>query len=297
MKFHEESVVVFTKPVELLPVDSAAIPHAIISTDNIQVVNSLVEYFGKKIIQIWFHGPINDTNNLRASYRGVVKIFVPKKEQVIEHAEFLKKNRFFLCPLFPLEKWEDISLMLSMGLGVDFLYRIDDIDTPLLLRIADYYLHHSELEIPIEPFHSIFMAKLKRTALNCWLLYMRSPDRFFYADETGLAEEPEQLAEKKYLLRFHPQMEKLEKLETLETLETLSKGEPKSQLKDFLQSLPRRHPECMSCDHFNFCFGWGKYQNQNKQDTEDTEKSCEKWRQLLHLLQSNVKEIKNIINK
>jgi hypothetical protein len=146
----------------------------------------------------------------------------------------------------------------------------------VILKILDFYLHEPALTIPIEPFHSILMSKLKRQPLHLWNLYLIFPGLFLHADHTGIAEEPDMLRNKEYIYLIDG--------ENREFKRNKDKTKKKSSLKRYFESIPKKHPDCMSCAHFHLCFSWAKY----KKD------SCGKWMMILDRIQANAKEIGRI---
>lgn len=59
------------------------------------------------------------------------------------------------------------------------------------------------------------------------------------------------------------------------------------RFKKYFESIPRKHPGCMSCRHFHFCFSWARY----KKDT------CELWQAILDLIQENAAEIRKLLSR
>lgn len=152
----------------------------------------------------------------------VSRYFAPTKEEVITRSQELKEGGWLVCPEFPLEKPEDITFITSMGIAVDLLYRIDQMDEALLIKLVEFYLHHPSLTVPVEPFHSILMAKMQRRPLLIWHLHSRFPGSFFQVEGNDQPVEDE-------------------------------------ELKRYFQELPAAFPNCMSCRHLNICFAWAKY--------------------------------------
>jgi hypothetical protein len=226
--------------------------------------------------QVHLHGEIGDSPDIRGDFQGVVKVFGESKTEIIKHSKMLKERKRYICPKYPVEKREDISFITSMGIAVDLLYQIDRMKEEVILKILDFYLHHPSLTIPIEPFHSILMSKLKRQPLHLWTLYLIFPGLFLHADDTGIAEEPDKLKNKDYLYLIDWENREFKRNE--------SKTEKQDSLKRYFETIPKEHPGCMSCAHFHFCFSWAKY----KKD------SCDKWTMILDRIQANVKEIEKI---
>ncbi|MGD2088288.1 MAG: hypothetical protein PVH61_19070 [Candidatus Aminicenantes bacterium] len=231
-------------------------------------------------------------SNFRTGFKTVVKIFVAAKEDIIRHAKMLREQKCYICPQYPVEKIEDISLITSMGIAVDLLYQIDHMEKETILKILDMYLHHSSLDIPIEPFHSILVSKLKRTKLHLWNLHLMFPGGFFYVDDTGITEG---MASPTYYgvsqkNKVSAGMNKKDYLflidwKSHEFKRVNGKNHNKNSLKKYFEAIPKKHPDCVSCEHFHFCFAWGKY----KKDT------CLLWKAILDKLQSNAKEIKHVM--
>ena len=223
-------------------------------------LNHLLSEFGERINQIHFHGEIVKAADLKGYEGKTVKVFSGSREDVIRHSSMLKERRFFICPRFSIEKQEDISLITSMGIAVDLLYRIEDIERGVLNDILHFYLHHPALSIPIEPFHSILFAKIRDRKINLWGLYSMLPAMEFISDGTvtpgdGL---------------YH-------------TL--LTRGQ--KGLKRYFDSIPKEYPGCMSCDQFYFCFSWGRFRDNY----------CELWKSILDHLQKDARKIRDITRK
>jgi hypothetical protein len=205
-------------------------------------IRPLLSKYGEKVRQVHWHGNGSLPGFPFKGGKPVRKYFAATKEEVIRLSKPLKDYRWLVCPQFPIEKRQDVSFMTSMGIAVDLLYRVDDIEETVTADILKYYLHHRSLDVPVEPFHSVLIAKLEKKPLHLWSLHLLFPGLFVHVDDTA--------------------------------------GEEKAVGK-YLRSLPKTRPQCMSCAHFHFCFGWAKYQ-------KDT---CAKWKALLDLLQRNVREI------
>jgi hypothetical protein len=225
---------------------------------------------------VYFHGTIEDSLDIREDFQGVVKVFGESKTEIIKHSKMLKERKRYICPEYPVEKREDISFITSMGIAVDLLYQIDRMKEEVILQILDFYLHHPSLSVPIEPFHSIFMSKLKRQPLHLWTLYLIFPGLFLHADDTGIAEEPDELKNKDYLYLIDWENREFKRNE--------SRTKRKSNLKRYFETIPNEQPGCMSCAHFHLCFSWAKY----KKD------SCHKWTMILDRIQADAKEIERI---
>jgi len=216
-------------------------------------------------------------SNSRTGFKKVVKIFVDAKEEIIRYAKMLQEQKCYICPRYPVEKVEDISLITSMGIAVDLLYKIDHMEKEAVLKILDLYLHHSSLDIPIEPFHSILVSRLKRTKLHLWNLHLMFPGGFYYVDDTGVTEEPEKLFKEDYLFLIDWKSHEFKRVN--------NKSHKKNSIKKYFEGIPKNHPDCVSCEHFHFCFAWGKY----KKDT------CFLWKAILDKLQSSAKEITQVM--
>jgi hypothetical protein len=237
-------------------------------------INRLISLHSDKIKQIHFHGKIADAGTLRRENGKVVKVFTASKKEIIQHSEMLKEKKIFICPEFPVEKRENISFITSMGIAVDLLYRLQTIMKKIILEIIDYYLHHPSLAIPVEPFHSILMSKLKDTKLTLWGLYAMPQDTAFYVADTDMIEGPGKLSNEHYLSLIHWKSHQWKE----------SNGQ--NGFKKYFESIPRDHPGCLSCDQFYFCFSWAKYQ----------EDCCELWKDILDRLQFNAREIRDVMN-
>lgn len=210
------------------PIYNPEIDKVILSNKNVKTMNKLVFMYKDKVKQVHFHGKIEDLKYLRNDFLGVIKVFAKTKKEVIKQSKMLKEKKCFVCPEFPIEKLEDISFITSMGIAVDLLYKIDHMEKGVVLKIVDHYLYFPSLNIPIEPFHSILMSKLKETKLHIWNLHLMFPGLFFHVDNTGIKEEPNEAGRENIL-------------------------------KEYFESIPKDYPGCMSCTHFHFCFSWGKY--------------------------------------
>ena len=144
---------------------------------NITGVNRLIAEHGDKVKQVHLHGKAEDLEHLDKDYRGIIKVFIKNKKEVITHSQLLAGRKCYVCPEFPVEKLVDITFITSMRIAVDLLYRVDHMEKDVVLDILDHYLHHSPLETPVEPFHFILMSKLKSTKVNIWNLHLLFPDQ------------------------------------------------------------------------------------------------------------------------
>jgi hypothetical protein len=157
------------------PVENALVHKMTLSDKDVKAMDRLVSMYDDKIRQVHIHGNIGDLARLSTDYRGLIKVFAASKKEIIRHSKMLKERRCLICPEFPVEKVEDISFIAAMGIAVDLLYRIDQMDMDTVLRILNYYLHHRPLNIPIEPFHSILMSRLRKEKLSLWNLHLKFP--------------------------------------------------------------------------------------------------------------------------
>ena len=243
---------------------------------------TLLDKYGDKVRQLHLNGSGAGRGgdafpglpaNAKKGLPRVLKYFAQSKEEVIRYSQPLKEKNWLVCPLFPIEKREDVSFITSMGIAVDLLYRIDQMDQSLVLDILHYYLHYPSLEMPIEPFHSILTARLKRKTLLLWHLHLMFPGLFLHVDDTGVSATPAQLTAKEYLYLVDWENHSIKKNE--------APGTNKKNLKSYFETMPQVQPECMPCAHFHQCFGWAKY-------GKDT---CAKWKAVLDTIQRNVKEL------
>lgn len=258
-------------------IQNPMVHQVILVNQNAKALEQSINKYRNKVRQVHYHGKLRDSLNFRTGFKKVVKIFAPTKEEIIRHAKMLREQKCYICPQYPVEKIEDISLITSMGIAVDLLYKIDYMEKAVILKILDLYLHHPSLDIPVEPFHSILISKLKKTKLHLWNLHLMFPGGFFYVDDTGMTEEPEKLFNKDYLFLIDWKSHEFKRVN--------GKSHNKNSLRKYFEAIPKKHPECISCEHFHFCFSWGKY----KKDT------CFLWKAILDKIQSNAKELKEMI--
>lgn len=235
-------------------------------SDVKELILSIREY-GDRVKQVHFFGELEGVFELREHFQGVVKVFTASKEAIIRHSVALKGNRFFVCPVFPVEKREDITFITSMGIGVDLLYRVEGMDVKVIREILGYYLFHSSLVIPVEPFHSILMAKVRDRKISLWGLYSMFPELVF--EVVGVGE----VGNDFYRMLMEWKNCDFRKVGRV------------NGLKEYFELIPREHPGCMACDQFYFCFSWARY----KRD------SCELWKGILDQLQVNAREIRNVM--
>ena len=170
-----------------------------IAAQNITEVNRLIAEHGNKVKQVHLHGQVEDLEQLDKDYRGIIKVFIKNKKEVITHSQLLAKRKCYVCPEFPLDKLVDITFITSMGIAADLLYRVDQMEKDVVLEILDHYLHHSPLETPVEPFHFILMSKLKSMKVNIWNLHLLFPDQMKEYYESIPKEQPGCLS----CLHFH----------------------------------------------------------------------------------------------
>jgi hypothetical protein len=256
-------------------IQNPIVHQVILVNHNAKDLNQSINKYRNKVRQVHYHGKLRDSLDFRTGFKKVVKVFAGTKEEIIRHAKMLREQKCYICPQYPVEKIEDISLITSMGIAVDLLYKIDCMEKAVILKILDLYLHHPSLDIPVEPFHSILVSKLKKTKLHLWSLHLMFPGGFFYVDDTGMTEEPEKLIKKDYLFLIDWKSYEFKRI----------KGKNQNSLKKYFEAIPKKHPGCVSCEHFHFCFSWGKY----KKDT------CSLWKAILDKLQYNAKKIKEMM--
>jgi len=265
----------------------------ILVNQNAKALGQLINQYRDKVKQVHYHGKLSDSLDFRTNFKKVVKVFAAEKEEIIRHAKVLREQTCYICPQYPVEKIEDISLIISMGIAVDLLYQIDHMEKAVILQILDLYLHHPSLDIPVEPFHSILMSKLKNTKLHLWDLHLMFPGRYFYVDDTGITggvtpptcygvyqkgKVTGDNNKKDYLFLID--------WKNHEFKEVNGKIHNKNSLKKYFEAIPKKHPQCVSCEHFHFCFSWGKY----KKDT------CSLWKEILDKLQGSAREIKQAMS-
>ena len=254
-------------------IQNPMVQQVILVDHNARALEQSINKYRNKVRQVHYHGKLQDSLDSRTNFKKVVKVFAAEKEEIIRHAKMLREQKCYICPPYPVEKVEDISLITSMGIAVDLLYQIDHMEKAVILKILDLYLHHPSLDIPVEPFHSILVSKLKKTRLHLWNLHLMFPGGFFYVDDTGITEEPGKLISKDYLFLIDWKSYEFKRV----------KGKTQNSLKQYFEAIPGKHPQCVSCEHFHFCFSWGKY----KKDT------CFLWREILDKLQGSAREIKD----
>jgi len=259
-------------------IQNPMVQQVILVNHNAKALEQSINKYRNKVRQVHYHGKLRDSLDFRTGFKKVVKIFAASKEEIIRHAKMLREQKCYICPQYPVEKIEDISLITSMGIAVDLLYKIGHMEKTVIMKILDLYLHHPSLDIPVEPFHSILVSKLKKTKLHLWNLHLMFPGRYFYVDDTGMTEEPGKLISKDYLFLID--------WKSYEFKRVKGKSHNKNSLKKYFETIPKKHPQCVSCEHFHFCFAWGKYKKS----------TCSLWKEILDKLQSNAKEIKETMS-
>lgn len=250
-------------------VDNPSIEAVILVNNNIKVLNDLFEGYGDRVRQVHYHGSLENIASLNSGFKGLVKVFPGTKEEIIRYSGELKKRRCLVCPGFALEKVEDISLISSMGITVDLLYRCDQLPRDTVLKFLEFYLFYRTLEVPVEPFHTILLSMLNKTKLQLWNLFMMLPHRFFHIDESGIAFSGEKMRQGSYLFRIDgPEGEWV-------------KTDQENLLEKYFKNIPQEQPGCMSCAHFHICFSWARYDKE----------TCEMWKAVFERLQAAVREI------
>lgn len=243
-------------------------PVVLVGSDTKELL-PLISGYGDRVKQVHFFGELEGAFVLREHFKGTVKVFAGAREGIIRNSVALKEGRFFICPEFPVEKREDISFITSMGIAVDLLYRVEGMAVEVIREILRYYLYHPSLVIPVEPFHSILMAKVRDRKINLWGLYFMFPELEFRVVGEGRPGSDFYCA----LMEWKGS--------------DFRKEGGVNGLKAYFELIPREYPGCMGCDQFYFCFSWGKY----KRDR------CELWKGILDQLQINAREIRNVIKK
>ncbi len=256
-------------------IDNQMIKRVVIHGDNAETINAMLHTYGGRVTHVHVSGGVEEALKVETPKDVVLKVFCQSREDIIRYSRELKTARWFVCPLFPVEGVEDISFIASMDIAVDLLYRVDEMDEEILLNIVDYYLHQPGLEVPVEPFHTLFMAMLRKKAVHLWNLHMVFPGRFFYGNVDGIAGEPGELEAGEYLFNIDFQIG-----------EFIRTGR-ESSVKRYLDGLSGEQPGCIGCEHFHHCFGWGKYKKN----------SCETWRAILDTLQKGVRELDSLRNQ
>jgi hypothetical protein len=274
-------------------IQNPLVHQVILINQNAKALEQLINKYRNKVKQVHYLGKLSDSLDFRTNFKKVVKVFVASKEEIIRHAKILREQKCYICPQYPVEKIEDISLITSMGIAVDLLYQIDHMEKAVILKILDLYLHHPSLDIPVEPFHSILVSKLKKTKLHLWNLHLMFPGTYFYVDDTGITGKiapptyygvcqknkvREDIDKKDYLFLIDWKNHEFKKVN--------DKIHDKNSLKKYFEAIPKKHPQCVSCEHFHFCFSWGKY----KKDT------CSLWKEILDKLQNSAREIKETMS-
>ena len=88
----------------------------------------------------------------------------------------------------------DIRVATALGFPVELAPPFDAYGEELLAEVADYYLHHRLLRVPVEPLHTLFMHMVGRPKGTLWQLYHEAPHRFAWVDEAGRASASERWA-------------------------------------------------------------------------------------------------------
>jgi len=238
--------------------------------DDADVVIATHQRMGERLKQIHFKGPLSDAVRIQKHEKQIVKVFADSKNHLIQEAKHLREKPFLVCPSYPVQTREDISMVTSMGLAVDLVHILDHLPPAAARDILEYYLHTEALSVPIEPFHAVLLSKMTNANLSLWHLNLVYPGQFLYADHRGLAEDPDELRRGEYMFVFTPPGD-----------HPKATGRD-SSLQDFFDSLPRRHPQCLACRHYHICAGWGVYKKE----------SCGLWIDLLDALQSASRELR-----
>jgi hypothetical protein len=249
--------------------DFPLIKQIVFINDDVELINEMNNKFGEKIIQINFTGDIKESLKIENKPHQLIKIFPENRREIIRISKPLKDKRFLICPGYSIDRLEDISLVSSMDLIVDLISVIETIDFDLSMEILNYYLHNQNLNVSIEPFHSILVSKLHHKPKTLWNMNYRNPDMFFYSDGQGLAEDSTNVQNQnyQYLIKHRTK--------------TFLKQKYKSGIDSYYRSLPETQPDCLACAHFHICIGWALFQ-------KDT---CTKWKNMLSTLQNASREI------
>ena len=250
-------------------IDFPRVQKIIFINDDIQTINEANQLAVEKIRQIHFTGEPQQALNITTRTAQLIKIFPRSKNELIKYVKPLKEKGAVISPAYAVHNLEDISMVTSMGLVVDLIDIIDNLDLKLILNLLDYYLHNASLDVPIEPFHTILVSKLSHTNQTLWNMNMINPDQFFYCDETGLSESPESLNNRQYRYKIDYQSK------------TFLPTDQRSSLLSYFESLPGSRPACLACHHFHICIAWALYEKN----------SCHLWKKCLNILQEASREL------
>jgi len=249
--------------------DFPMVKQIVFINNDVRLINEMNDKFGEKIVQINFTGNIQESLKIENRNHQLVKIFPKNKKDIIQISKALKEKRFLICPAYSINKLEDISIVSSMDLIIDLIPIIENIDFDLSMEILNYYLHNQNLNVSIEPFHSILVSKLHQKPKTLWNMNLLNPDMFYFSDGQGLAEDSKNFQNQDYRYLIDHQSR------------TFQKQKYRSHLDSFFKSLPETRPDCLACPHFHICIGWALYQ-------KDT---CTKWKKILSILQDASREI------
>ena len=138
-----------------------------------------------------------------------------------------------------------VKLAASLRFSVKIMPGQPDIDqVMLLIRLADFYLKNPTIEVPIEFFHSLFLAMVNNSAVTLWEILEKDPTRFCFVTDNGqIAGEPCRL----------PTAETCSEMAA--EIQSGREGSHHSQS----QGVMNRHKPCAECTFFQWCRGFFKY--------------------------------------
>jgi radical SAM protein with 4Fe4S-binding SPASM domain len=132
--------------------------------------------------------------------------------------------------------------------GFPVLLKIEEdfLRKPLpLLHVLDHYLFHPELNVPIDPFHSMLVTKVQLNRRNLWRYSFGHPFDYFYLDGDGnvsLCKNWVSDPTRRFGTADQP-------------VEAWRQSEAHGLLTEWLKEPQGTDPDCVDCRHVPFCRG------------------------------------------
>lgn len=202
---------------------------------------------GERVIGVELEGPAGDIASLFKLPIGLPLVWkLHPDDTPLVYSHTWLSDRFSLAVLVDTDKGLLSGLKIVTSATVPAIINVNVLSDPSeLMSSLHYYLHDTHLQVPLEFFHSLFLAKIGYRTASLTDVYPETPDKFLYLDESGRVTASSRLARAGM---FFGTMQGGLRLET--------ESELYKKLLDLKRHLFISGSPCVSCESFEMCGGY-----------------------------------------
>jgi len=142
---------------------------------------------GERVIGAELEGPATDIAYLSDVPVGLSLVWKLHPNDATQiYTNTWLSDRFSLAVLMDTDRGLFNGLKIVTSATVPAIINLDILaDASELMSALHYYLHDTHLQVPLEFFHSLFLAKIGYRTVSLTDIYPEAPDKFLYVDKSG----------------------------------------------------------------------------------------------------------------